>query len=674
MFDDEERVVRVGIWLVVVAAVAALFVLVLQSSARADELPQTAQILLDRAPFTAAERYAAAEEILDEEQERKGRHLIRLMLDEGIRVASNADPRRVARATWRVVRAVWSWRERSEAEDEALDLLEIGIAQNDADPELVELYTRLRRRELDHRVDDLLRSAERAFEDGQVVLARARIHHSLELAPERERAHDLLARLSRPVGGPMGGPMGGLMGRPMREPAPELDAVPVPIGPQWVVEDWEAPLATAMLSGNYAHAAELAPEQPRGELASAAAHYLDGDRRTARRLLRLLRDRDDPIGWTARDWSERPEISAADRFESEVRRYHVRRALGLLGGDGLASNGLYGSRRGYDAWRRSLAPLNLVLSFPTRLLRGWRPDGRALRAAAHAYLQYEPEGEGARQATHWLAELGPAEPVHRRSPWRGGGLVLPGARTRWERLSPGPIVLTRAALESGLAGEVPLLHEVMGEAPAVLLRPERDAVPVPTLDAGASFELLAALVLSVEAGDLEPLREGSAALQRLQRLERSVRSGMRLVVVPLQVASEKLTSVVSDAILDGGTHYADGLRVRRAAADLRFDRTLGGPGFACPEAVLCVHRPAALTAGLYGAVDTDADMLLGVRASFQRATLALELRSSGPHARLTVPVARWLGFERWMPVAARVEIGTEGVYLGPVTTAANTAR
>ena len=671
MFDEEQRVVRVGIWLVVVAAVAGLFVLLLHPSAHADDLGHTAEMLLDRAPLTAGERHQAAEEILYDERERKGRHLAGLVLDEGMQLVSSADPRRVARATWRVVRTVWTWRERSDGEDEALDQLEIGVARGDADPELVDLYTRLRRRELDRRVDDLLRSAESAFEGGQVVLARARVQRSLELAPERERVHDLLALLSGPLPGTTAGTMPGAMGTP--SPAPELDAVPVPIGPQWRVEDWEAPLATAMLTRNYAHAAELAPEHPRGELARAAAYYLDGDRHTARRLLSLLREREDPIGWTARDWSERPEISAADRFESEVRRYHVNRALGLLGGDGLASNGLYRSRRGYEAWRRSLAPFNLVLSFPARLARGWRPDGRALRAAAQLYLQYEPEGEGAEDATNWLAQLGPADPLHRRSPWRGGRLVLPAARTRWVRLSPGPIVLTRAALESGLAGEAKLLHEVMGEAAAVLLRPERDAVPVPTLDAGASLDLLAALTLSVEAGELEPLREGdSRALERLQRLEAGVRSGIRLVVVPLELSGESMSSAVSDAMLDGGTRNADGLRIRRGADDLHLDRSLGGPGFACPDTVLCVHRPAAVSADLYGAVDTDADMLLGARASFQHATLALELHSSGPQARLTVPVARWLGFERWVPVAARFEIGTEGVYVGPVATAANT--
>ncbi|MBW2279814.1 MAG: hypothetical protein JRG82_03645 [Deltaproteobacteria bacterium] len=659
---------RVGIWLVVVAAVAGLFVLLLHPSAHADDLGQTADILLDRAPLSADERQAEAEEILSNERERKGRHLAGVVLDEGVRLVSSVDPRRVARATWRVVRTVWKWSERSDDEDAALDQLEIGVAHSDADPELLDLYTRLRRRELDQRIDDLLLSAESAFEDGHVVLARARVQRSLELAPERERVHDLIALLSGPLPAARAG------GVNLWEPGPELDAVPVPIGPQWVVDEWEAPLATAMLSRDYARAAELAPTQPRGELARAAAHYLDGDRQTARRLLTLLRDREDPIGWQARDWSARPEIAAADRFESEVRRYHVRRALGLLGGAGLASNGLYyRSRRGYDAWRRSLAPLNLVLSFPARLARGWRPDGRALRAAAHAYLEYEPEGEDAEDATSWLAQLGPAQPLHAgRSPWRGSRLVLPRARTRWERLSPGPIVLTRSALESGLAGEAGLLQQVMGDAEAVLLRPERDAVPVPTLDARASLDLLAEVTRSVEAGDLEPLRQGgSRALERLQRLETGVRSGLRLVVVPLQASDDSMVSAVSDAMLDGGTRTAEGVRIRRGADDLRLDRSLGGPGFVCPEAVLCVHRPAAVTAGVYGAVATDADMLLGASASFQRATLALELRSSGPHARLTVPIARWLGFERWVPVAARVEIGTEGVYVGPVTTRAS---
>jgi hypothetical protein len=201
----------------------------------------------------------------------------------------------------------------------------------------------------------------------------------------------------------------------------------------------------------------------------------------------------------------------------------------------------------------------------------------------------------------------------------------------------------------------------------VLLRAEFDAVPVPTLTADDSLALLAALGQALGAGTLETLREKRpTSFERLQRLEAAVRSGARLVAVPYGVAGPSLRAVLPEAILDGGTHYADAMRVSRGADKIRVDRKLGGAGFRCPATVLCVHRPTTVSANLYGGVDSDADLLLGGRASFQHATLALEVRSSGPHASLTLPLARWFGIERWVPVAARAELSAEGLYLGPV--------
>ena len=652
MFDDDGRGMRVGVWLIVVAAVAGLFVLLLHPSAHAEEFDATTRILLERSLPSADERLSAAEDLLFEERMRKSRGLIRTFFDESMHLVSGADPRRIVRASVRVARTIWKWRERSTAEDEALEQLELGIARDPESSELRDLYTRLRERELEERTAELIDSAEDALEDGYRTLARVRVEHSLALLPEDERAHLLLERLAEPV-----------------------EALLPEDSPEWAGDAWEASVAAAMLAGDYHDAARLAPANPRGQLVLAAASYFDGDRRTARDVLSQLRSRDDAIGSLARDWGERPDLSAGQRFESERRRYYLRKVLGVFGGNGLADHGLVRGRRGFDAWRSSLAPLNLALAFPARLVRGWSPDGSALREAASLYLALEPEGLEAESASQWLVQLGPAPELQRVSAWRGSRLVLPDARTDYTPLAPQPLVLTASALRSGRLDSIDLLRDVIGDAEAVLLRAEQDAVPFPTLSGEDALAMLASLGEALEAGTLESLRgKRAATFYRLQRLEAAVRVGARLVAAPYGVDGPSLRAVLPDAMLEGGTHYADGMRVARGADKLRVDRRLGGAGFTCPSTVLCVHRPTTVTAKLYGSIDTDADMLLGARASFEQATLALEMRSSGPQARLSLPLARWLGIERWLPVGAQVDIGTEGVYLGPVVTSMNGSR
>lgn len=647
MFDDDGRGMRVGVWLIVVAAVAGLFVLLLTPTARADELDATTRILLERSVPTADERLAEAEQLLMEERVRKSRGLVRTLFDEGMRLVSGADPRHIVRASWLLTRTLWKWNERSGVEDEALELLELGIARDDTNPGLQRLYARLRGREIEERADDLLDAAEDDLEAGQLALARVRVRRSLELAPDDERASDLLARLAEPV-----------------EPADDSPTQDVR------VLEWEVPIAAAMLAGDYAHAASLAPEDaPRGRLALAAASYFDGDRKTARNVLASLRGRGDAIGATARDFGARADLSVGERFESERRSYYLRKILGVFGGAGLANHGLQRGRSGFDAWRSTLAPLNLALAFPARLVRGWSPDGSALREAATAYLELEPDGIEAESASNWLAALGSEPEPAGASPWRGSRLLLPRARTDYTPLAPRPLVLTASALRSGRLGDVSFLQEVIGDAEAVLLRAEQDAVPVPTLAREESLALLAAVGEALEAGTLDALRGKQAtSLERLQRLEGAVRAGARLVAAPYGVDGPSVRAVLPEAVVEGGTHYADGMRMTRGADKVRVDRRLGGAGFTCPASVLCVHRTTIVSANVYSTLDTQADMLLGARASFQRATLSLEMRSTGPRARLVVPFARWLGFERWVPVAAQLDVGGEGMYAGPVVT------
>ena len=39
--------------------------------------------------------------------------------------------------------------------------------------------------------------------------------------------------------------------------------------------------------------------------------------------------------------------------------------------------------------------------------------------------------------------------------------------------------------------------------------------------------------------------------------------------------------------------------------------------------------------------------------------------TSGPHASLVLPIARWLGIARFLPVEAHVDVGLDGISAGP---------
>ena len=84
MFDDDRRGASLGLWLLVVAAVAGLFLLLLQPSARADELDATTRILRDRSLASADDRLGAAGRLLDQERLRKSRGLLRLLFHQGL--------------------------------------------------------------------------------------------------------------------------------------------------------------------------------------------------------------------------------------------------------------------------------------------------------------------------------------------------------------------------------------------------------------------------------------------------------------------------------------------------------------------------------------------------------------------------------------------------------------
>jgi len=656
MLGDRDRVMRVGVWVVIVAAVAGLLALVFSATARADQpvrVTQVDAVLLDRTPISPLERFDSARELLRAEDRERRWSLWSATVKTGWQLWSQISPRQLLRSAGSVAEELWRWPDRGFGEDTALDLLETSIAEEGVDEPSLELYTWLREREIEERAKRGFSATQSALEAGHLGLARLRLERSLELAPQSERAEDLLSRLIR---------------EERAASMPESDPETIE------VQSWELPLATSLLTGDYGHTLTLGAERPDAQLAHSVAHYLGGEHVQAYGRLSSLADREDALGRAARTWIERPEFTARRRFSAEQRRYRVRTTLGWLGGAQLAKDGLKASTRGYRAWRESITPLNLALSLPARIFRGWRPDGRPLREAASTYLEFEPHGKDAASAREWLTRLGAAEGRRIERALESGRLELPEPRTRYQRLGPGPLILTRRVIEGGYLSETAVLGELLGEADAVILRPSRDALDLPMLASATAQELLTVLAGALEQGQLESSGLGDeASLERLNRLDRAIQAGYSMVASAWHTSQVGETQSIratafsfGDTLLGGGPSSFNAVSVSRSGDDLRLDRRFGRREFACPDGAVCLDRAPWVRGDLYGFAEVDGHLHLGARAEFQQASVSVDLSGWGPQASVHLPLARWIGLERWIPVAARLEIGTDSVYVGPV--------
>ena len=56
---------------------------------------------------------------------------------------------------------------------------------------------------------------------------------------------------------------------------------------------------------------------------------------------------------------------------------------------------------------------------------------------------------------------------------------------------------------------------------------------------------------------------------------------------------------------------------------------------------------------------------IGARAGYRAAQLSVEMGTSGPHASLVLPFARWLGITHFLPIEAHVDVGLTGISAGP---------
>ncbi len=115
MLSKQEEVIRVGVWVVVVAAVVGLIVLLLAGSARSQELSQPEDLahwLVSDTPPSAAERLEEAESLLREDRRRRMTSLHIGVVETVWQLFSQASPKRLLKSGQRILRAVRQWGER----------------------------------------------------------------------------------------------------------------------------------------------------------------------------------------------------------------------------------------------------------------------------------------------------------------------------------------------------------------------------------------------------------------------------------------------------------------------------------------------------------------------------------------------------------------------------------
>ncbi len=646
MASDRDQMIRVGIRVVVVAVAVGLLVLALSGEALSQELPasvsEAAEMLVSSEPLPADVRVDRAERLLREDRNARRSSIGSALFDLVWTGATSGSPRRVIKSGRRVVREFGRWNRRSLAEDRALELLEGDPVAPVAEGRGRELYERLRSREDEERIDRWIGQAEDALEEGELGTARRRLDWIFALRPDESKLEPLRLRLSE---------------RASRSPEND-ESEPVE-----EIEDWEAPLAAALLTGDYARVLAFERTRPDVDLAHAAALYLSGDRKASIGRLEKVDERTGRPALLARTWLADERFYPETALARSERRFRVRRTLGWLGGDRLEENGLSPSRKGVDAWQAALSPLNLVVSLPARLLSGRRPESTDIHAAATRYLERVPFGPRAADAKAWLARSSSRGVASRNDrAFVDGHFSLPRAETPFPRLNP-PLLITPAGLDAlsrdrfarlGIRLETPtplLLTLVRGEVPSTAIALSRDT----------ALRLAAGLAHGLETGALSPV-EGDRAqlLEGLRRIDTSLRRGATLVVDPWLPKTDASTEL-SRALVDGGSPaQLRQLSVTRSKSSVRVERKLFARSPRCPEATLCIDRSRSYDGRLYARLDDDGDARVGLRGKLARAQLAVEIGRSGPQASIVLPIGHWLGMARWLPAELHLGLGVDG--------------
>jgi hypothetical protein len=428
-----------------------------------------------------------------------------------------------------------------------------------------------------------------------------------------------------------------------------------------------------LLLGRYAAVAELDASTDDARLLREVARYLDGNTARALANLRAFSRREGLLGEGARAWLGDPSIIDPDGdLRGARRRHRLDRALLWIGGASLRARGADLSLDGLRAWRQALTPLNLALGLPARALRGVEPATDSVRRAAARYLELRPEGPLAEESRDWMSRAELSRAMRRRgAAWDDGRLVLPAARTPYARILGRPLLVTRAALDR--AG-VPALSERVANADALVLvtGPRAVAGEGDPLERESALALIQELARGLDSGALRPFgKNRRAALETVRRMDGGIRSGAtRAWVRPWSKPTTETRRALRALLSDGNEQRVASFDIERGSKDVEASRTLFGRDVACPSRSVCLDRDRAWTSTASAELGSDGGVRLATRATFHDMVVSVEIKELVPRATVSVPIARWLRIDRWLPFGARLGIGLEGVSVAPTERAA----
>jgi hypothetical protein len=609
-------------------------------------IEQLEAALLRREPPSPAERMESARGILFRDRVERA-DLIRERFTEACwRIFQNASPSRIWSGVRRTASAVWKFNRRTSAEDLALDQLE-ATPGDLRDAEHVALVEKLRKREASALASERVAAAELALDHDRPDVARTFIDRALVLEPDSKAARkqvDELARRAAEV-----------------EPEPEQE-------PDLVIRDGDVPLAEALLARDYPAATNVEPADPQLRFAHAAAHLLAGNPEHARSDLAELEEDGGPVGAMATRWLDRPEVDAERELDHAIHRYRIQRILGWIGGNALAERDLMGLRSiSFSAWKDALTPANIGLSLPARIVRGFKPDGRAVREAAIQYLEQDPHGPRAEKAREWLDHVGwPRVDVNRFQ----SVFELPPVQTPYDPLAVQPLVLSRRAAKSDQITNSSMLGSALEGAPGVWLEARESAND----DEGGGFaftprkahRLLDEIAFAVGAERFRwTLGSQDSVLERLRQLDNAVGRGRVLFAEGWVPGDASLLGALGSTLIDGESEPGR-VRFERGDDDVLAVRTLGDEVRECPRGTLCLDLKPRVRTALYGYVNVESGAGLGFQSALGHSGIALAVTGHGPEAALLLPLGRWLGIYRWLPLEFEVAISADRLYVGPI--------
>jgi hypothetical protein len=652
MFRKHDDAIRIGVRILVVAAVVGLLVLLLQGRAHSAEvLPEsTLEVLLEPTLTTPAARVEQAEGILERDRRHRWGSAVRQTLEVAWKTAHRHSVKSLLSGGKGLYRAVRTLRDRSPLERETLAFLDAELRAGVQSEELQAMHAELMERERAEQLSGRLADARRALEAGHIVEARLRMGSLREWGASPGELRRLEEGLSA-----------------LREQKRGSWESLVRVSEE--ARGSETALLAALLVGDTERVCGTAISGASGSLLCAAALFESGDRVQGLRLLSEIAERGGQDAGIAYRWLMDPDLNP-DRVWSQVRRRdRVKRVLGWIGGERLETRGLDLSPRGFRAWRSAVSPFNLAVSLPIRVLRNRSPGRAEIRRAADFYLQRDPHGPAAREAREWLTQTAPTRAERRRlALYRDGVFELPRARTRYTPVFVRPVFVTAALLAQEAGPGAQSLSTYLEGAGGLILVPDSPGEEASDIEL-SSVDVLSAvreIARALESGEAKSVRGTSEdALDALRRLDRLAAAGGEIRA--RRWAPTESPSVRSQllALTDGNTARLEKVSLRAGDEDLYGERNVFGSSLPALDELVCLDAKKLVQGRIYADIDVDGEARLGVETSIQGASLRVEVSGDGPYASFVVPVGAMLGINRWVPLEASVGVSLTGIIVTP---------